>query len=500
MSARRLIDPSDDQLLEALASVTEEADYRAARPLERDVSSWRAFLAESAGLPEGVRAWIADPGEEAGAVVKAAWWTDHPGRRHWVLWSCVSTDEEAYHSPCPWEPEDRGLPPFWYVCPERVFCRRLGPRPAGQAPRWEWVAYCGCGVAGAPEALAWAGDRCGPCHDAQEERLAAGLPAGVVRPLVFRWSVRGPGGLAFSPDGRWLAVNRDGGVVLLQEVGTGSERVLAPHRPDTAQGPVAFSPDGRFLACANRLLGEDRARLTLHDAETGQVIHAAEVEGPALAGGFLPGALRLPLTRAGALEVWQEAGKGWQLIRREEGEPGASFPALGGSRLAFLEGSSIQVVDLETGQRSLLRELDERDFLEGLALSADGRTLALTTTGGEKSGYYTEVWDLAARERVGGWVGGTHERHWEYRMGVCGSHERDGAFVVTLETNEGALRFWEAGTSRELGALALFPESPAQDWPGALLFSADGRWLASESNSADVVKLWPWRDLLGLGG
>ena len=72
--------------------------------------------------------------------------------------------------------------------------------------------------------------------------------------------------IAFSPDGRWLAVDGSGGVVRLFRAGDGRlERTLSGHRPTSQINALAFSPDGRRLASA----GFDKL-IKLWDPETGE--------------------------------------------------------------------------------------------------------------------------------------------------------------------------------------------------------------------------------------
>src|SRR5262249_596120 len=78
---------------------------------------------------------------------------------------------------------------------------------------------------------------------------------GAMQNPEFECEARIPGvhvNVAFSPDGRWLAVGGDGYTVKIRDGQTGREpEPLRGHTGDVRT--VAFSPDGRWLATA----GED---------------------------------------------------------------------------------------------------------------------------------------------------------------------------------------------------------------------------------------------------
>lgn len=73
-------------------------------------------------------------------------------------------------------------------------------------------------------------------------------------------------GIAFSPDGRLLALATDGERVPVVEVATGRERLAVRHGGFLSWGAwgVVFSPDGRWLATC----GAREARIW--DADTGK--------------------------------------------------------------------------------------------------------------------------------------------------------------------------------------------------------------------------------------
>ena len=84
-------------------------------------------------------------------------------------------------------------------------------------------------------------------------------------------TIRAPGavnGVAFSPDGRWLALATDGKANPVVEVATGQQRLTVRHGTwykGWSTTGVVFSPDGRWLATCGWDL---RARIW--DADTGK--------------------------------------------------------------------------------------------------------------------------------------------------------------------------------------------------------------------------------------
>jgi serine/threonine protein kinase/WD40 repeat protein len=110
------------------------------------------------------------------------------------------------------------------------------------------------------------------------------------RPPIMELPVGlGCGGLAWSPDRRWLATS--GAAVQLWEVGTWREvYTLAPSQ----RAPVAFSPDSRILAYET-----GTASICLLQTETGQEI--ARLENPDQVG-----ASDLSFSPDGAKVLWQE--------------------------------------------------------------------------------------------------------------------------------------------------------------------------------------------------
>lgn len=104
--------------------------------------------------------------------------------------------------------------------------------------------------------LASAGDRSNTIHlwdtDSGRERsaLTVAMNARAIPPITPKFNVYVPGRVAFSPDGKMLAVSRRENVVRLYEVANGNERFHF-EGPETWISSIAFSPDGRVLAAGS---------------------------------------------------------------------------------------------------------------------------------------------------------------------------------------------------------------------------------------------------------
>lgn len=110
--------------------------------------------------------------------------------------------------------------------------------------------------------------------------------------------------VAFSPDGRWLAVD-DTVALQIREVEQWTVRWSLEHTADPLPPVVAFSPDGRLLA---DVAGQSAVRLM--DLERGEVV--TRLDAPSARGvsalGFSPDGTRLALARGTAeLQVWDLA-------------------------------------------------------------------------------------------------------------------------------------------------------------------------------------------------
>jgi hypothetical protein len=474
-----LIGPTEAELVCALGAAARAANrYLRERRLERTAATWRRCVRRQARQQQGRQLWTAGRGGTPAAQVGLTWWTDHLGRRHVRVTgrrlSQVSRVAARANPFNDW--------PLWHLYPERlVLCERGG--------RKELLAVCGCGAAGPPEALAWMGERCGPCHDRREE----GGPAPAERPAALR----GPSGadlrIAFAPDGRELAGVGSDGKVRLWDCGTGAERPL-PGLPSLPFGHVtafAFAPDGKAVA-----VGWSTGLVLLLDRHG---------RGPRRLKGAIGHVHCLAYSPDGRyLAVGGVALRLFDLAA-PDGAAVEPLPGRGANRLAFApDGRHLFVADhtgalfrvpVPGGPEVMLEaHLPLPEEAPGvyypasvaLACSPDGRYVAAAATNGVQRRFHVHEPDTGrARALQPQPFGPTRAL----------AFAPDGRTLAWAGLGPGDVRLWDApsGALRAVltcGAGALGTRS--------LAFSPDGATLAA-AGADGAVRLLPWRRLLGEG-
>ena len=307
-------------------------------------------------------------------------------------------------------------------------------------------------------------------------------------------------GIAFSPDGRRLALATSMGVWLYDAETFDELALLTGHKEEV--NTVAFSPDGTKLASGSgfHLPG----MLKLWDVETGRNIATLQVqEGSVNSVAFSPDDTKL----AWAGRLWDVETKQQLDILRDKGLSNVAFSPdgkiLAGTGIDAIERTRTGVVklyDVETGrlintltatQRTKLREWTKR--VSSIAFSPNGQLLA----SGSADDGTIRLWDIKTGQNTAIFTAKPEDGS----SMLCVAFSPDGT-KLAVGSAEG-IKLLEVPTGKhiytrqhiDVGKL----DSPVYIF--SVAFSPDGRKLAS--TSWDGVKLWDaetGQNLTTLGG
>ena len=270
--------------------------------------------------------------------------------------------------------------------------------------------------------------------------------------------------VAFSPDGRFLAVAGHELVVYDAETG---QQVRKIGRGNS--GGITFSPDGRTLAA---IMGE----VKLFDVTTGAELHTllgTRTSTSAASGCFLaftPDGGTLAVVVSEVVKLFDvESGIETGLIIARGSNAIAISPD--GRLLASGAWDSLSLWDTATGQQ--VRILGDRfASAHRLAFSPDGSILVSTGTGEEP----IQLWNVESGRQLRNWQGHTDTIN-------SLAFSPDGRLLVTASSDL-TIKVWDVTTGQELQTLVGHTGQVS-----GVAFSADGATLASTTWNGPTL-LW----------
>jgi RNA polymerase sigma factor (sigma-70 family) len=293
-----------------------------------------------------------------------------------------------------------------------------------------------------------------------------------VRKITTEMAVHG---VALSPDGKLVAAGGSDKTIRLWDRATGAEVRQLVCREDWVFS-VEFSPDGKTLAAATAHYAPDRnlpvGRLLLFDVASGTELRQLTKEDlhPTEAVAFSPDG---KFIAAGGghdctLRLWDTAGKEVSPVGGHQGQIGtAVFTADARRALTTSTDGTIRLWDTATG-----KEL--RRFPGLFAhLLPDGKTL-VTMSGGETPTVH--IWDLGAEKE---------RRHFSLPPSDVAMAVDPAGLTLAVPDKDHVIRLYDLATGAERGQLL-----GHRGRVHPLLFSSDGKWLASASFADHTVRLW----------
>jgi WD40 repeat protein len=314
------------------------------------------------------------------------------------------------------------------------------------------------------------------------------------QPIVLRGPEAGVGTLAFSPDGKTVAVGDNSkfatGRVRLWDVATGKERAVLEPRIFSVQH-LAYAPDGKTLAVvgdAGPPMGSAPGMVVLWDLAAGKAVKSLHEPTCPRCLAFSNDGRVLVTGGAGVLRTWDVATGKVSANFKEKAAEGKPQPfdrftgavvclafAPGDALLATAGGGEpgVRLWDVAKGQE-LARLSAAGEFVQGVAFSPDGSTLA--AAGGLPDQPQVRLWDVGLRQERAVLRG--HKGHVS-----SVAYSRDGRWLATAG-EDGTVRL------RDSGGAERHVLQGHKDGVLCLAFSPDSRTLASGGVDG-TVRLWP---------
>jgi WD40 repeat protein len=356
--------------------------------------------------------------------------------------------------------------------PETIESQRTTPtKPTGDSPMIMsryclWITLAiglfGALPAGANE----------PGKEPKVDLYGDSLPDGAVARLGtirLRQPNSGSVAVAFSKDGKILATGGDNSIRLWS---TTDGRLLGQIQENYGGGEIVFSPDGKSLATPTE------QAICLLDTTTGKLIR--RISNVGFVFGVSPDGKLIALAGTGGSVTVRSTGDGKEVQRWSESKLPASlvnFTSDGKFLLALTRDKKLYRWELAKGKLDKVIPLAAPGW-ENVALSGDGKTLALNPSTGASA----EVWDIE----------GAAKKFSLAEDGISGklglAFSPDGKKLVSdwkdAKKGEGGIAVWDASNGKIIRRIPM-----AVGGQITLHFAPDGQALAAFSGGASI-QLW----------
>ncbi|MBI3823500.1 MAG: WD40 repeat domain-containing protein [Planctomycetes bacterium] len=287
------------------------------------------------------------------------------------------------------------------------------------------------------------------------------LPAGAIaRYGTIRYTAHGQClGLAFSPDGKWIASGSS--TVRIWDAANGTlVRSLKPPSHGW-NGPVVFSPDGKMIASAG---GIDK--VPVWQPDTGRLLRLLEGQKDIRVLAFSPNSRYLATGSGdGAIFLWEPAvGKRLHILKGHQNSPtGFAFSPDNKTLASTGHDGSTRLWNVETGAEQL--SFAPTPFANSdVFFTPDGKKLII----GCAQEALIRIYDIAARKQVKSIIAN--------KGGVLGlSLSADGKLLAAAG-RDNTVRFFDVETTADLGQtpghhesishVALAPDGKTVAWTG----------------------------------